>query len=95
MNDEKKPRGLFAIGRLVVSMNALSAISAKDAFTAMRRHAAGDWGECGPEDWQKNEVSLKEGFRLRSVYRSSEEVEFWIVTEADRRWTTILLPEDD
>jgi hypothetical protein len=96
MNDEKKPWGprKFALGRVLATRNVLRAISAVDAFTALNRHAAGDWGECGPEDWQENELSLKEGFRLFSVYRSSEGVKFWIITEADRSVTTVLLPED-
>jgi hypothetical protein len=96
MNDEKKPWGprKFALGRVAATPNALRAISAEDAVTALIRHEAGDWGECGPEDWQENELSLKEGFRLFSVYRSSEGVKFWIITEADRSATTVLLPED-
>ena len=47
-----------------------------------------------PEDREENELSLKEGFRLFSVYHTSFNVNFWIITEADRSVTTILLPED-
>ena len=58
------------------------------------RHLHGDWGDCGDEDWQENELSLREGFRLLSVYHDRNTVKFWIITEADRSATTILLPED-
>jgi hypothetical protein len=72
----------------------LETIPAPECIVAITRHAAGDWGECDPEDWQENEHALKEGFRLLSVYRSSRGVKFWIITEADRSLTTVLLPED-
>src|SRR5262249_32756541 len=96
MKNERKPWEplKFALGRVVATPNALRAIPAVECFEALARHAVGDWGECGPEDWQENELSLKEGFRLFSVYRSSQGVKFWIITEADRSATTILLPED-
>ena len=43
---------------------------------------------------KENELSLKEGFRLLSVYYTKNGTKFWIITEADRSATTILLPED-
>ena len=84
----------FSLGRVVATPNALATIPPDEVTKALGRHAACDWGECGPEDWQENELSLKEGFRLFSVYRSSKGVKFWIITEADRSATTVLLPED-
>ena len=59
----------------------------------LKRHARGDWGDLCPEDRKENELSLKEGFRLLSVYGTGER-RFWIITEADRSVTTVLLPED-
>lgn len=82
------------LGQVVATPNALGAIPPEDVLKAIARHAAGDWGECGPEDWQENELSLKEGFRLFSVYRDGNGVKFWVITEADRSATTVLLPED-
>lgn len=58
------------------------------------RHEAGDWGEVGPEDWAENELSVREGFRLLSAYTLKSGVKIWIITEADRSVTTILLPEE-
>ena len=66
----------------------------KDVQAAIRRHASGDWGECCPDDCQENELELQQEFRILSVYRDRKDVKFWIVTEADRSVTTVLLPED-
>jgi len=58
------------------------------------RHLNCDWGELGDEDKRLNDDSLKYGGRIRSVYKSSGGKKFWIVTEADRSATIILLPEE-
>lgn len=84
----------FPLGRLVATANAQATLDQEDIFNALRRHAAGDWGEVCPEDWEENELSLREGFRLFSVYRSKEDRKFWVITEADRSSTTVLMPED-
>lgn len=84
----------FPLGKTVITRNALSTLHADDVRDAMRRHARGDWGECCPEDWQENELSLQQEFRILSVYRDRNSVKFWIITEADRSVTTVLLPED-
>ena len=60
----------------------------------MSRHVAGDWGEVGPADAAENELSLKEGLRLMSVYSLKNGTKIWVITEADRSATTFLLPED-
>ena len=62
--------------------------------TALGRHAAGDWGEVCPEDRQENQLSLRKGFFLLPVYPSKAGEKFWIITEADRSVTTVLLPEN-
>jgi len=84
----------FPLGKLVATPNALSQLISQDIETALKRHATGDWGEVCEEDRKENELSLKEGFRLLSVYRGANNVKFWIITEADRSATTVLLPED-
>jgi hypothetical protein len=53
-----------------------------------------DWGELSDEDVQENELSLREGFRLLSAYRTAKGQKIWIITEADRSATTILLPSE-
>ena len=84
----------FPLGRLVATPNALEHIPNPDIMTALLRHLTGDGGDVDEHDREENELSLKEGFRLLSVYRSAAGVKFWIITEADRSRTTVLLPED-
>jgi hypothetical protein len=84
----------FQLGRTVITRNALDRLTNDDVQTALARHGAGDWGEVCPEDRQENEFSLREDYRLLSVYQSSAGEKFWIITEADRSATTVLMPED-
>lgn len=84
----------FPLGQIVSTPAALSAVHPEDLLLALARHASGDWGDCCEEDRAENELSLKEGFRLFSVYHDRKGVRFWIITEADRSVTTALLPED-
>ena len=58
------------------------------------RHASGDWGDLSGEDKQENDFSIKHGFRILSSYKLDTGVAIWIVTEADRSATTLLLPEE-
>jgi hypothetical protein len=60
----------------------------------LNRHVAGDWGEIDPDDTGLNEQALKDGARIFSVYRTSRGVKVWVITEADRASTCILLPDE-
>ena len=82
----------FPLGRLVATPNALEHVPHPELVAALQRHATGDWGDVDEHDRQENEFG--EGFRLLSVYRTANGVKFWIITEADRSATTVLLPED-
>lgn len=84
----------FNPGRIVCTTNCCNQVPGHDLLIGIARHISGDWGEVCPEDWQENELSLKEGFRLLSAYTASNGVKFWIITEWDRSVTTALLPED-
>ncbi len=94
MSLESLPTARFRLGRIVSTPNALSQLTSQDIQTGIRRHQAGDWGEIRSEDWTTNERALETGARLFSVYRSAAGTKFWIITEADRSSTTVLLPED-
>ena len=59
----------------------------------VQRHASGDWGDLDAHDKEANDVAVREGFRLLSAYEL-EGTRFWIITEADRSTTTILLPDE-
>ena len=83
----------FSLGQIVVTANASLRLSTEEVLTALRRHASGDWGDLCPEDALANNTALQRGGRLFSAYGSGNE-RFWIITEADRSATTILLPGD-
>ena len=85
---------LFRIGRIVATPNALERLSQDDIFKAIGRHQSGDWGDVGEHDREANNRALKDRSRLLSVYHSATGVKFWIITEADRSATAILLPRD-
>jgi len=84
----------FALGQIVATSNALAAIRPDEIAAGLKRHESGDWGEICGEDQQANDRALLEGERLFSAYRATNGTKFWIITEADRSVTTILLPED-
>ena len=85
---------LFKLGDIFVTLGALEVILKEDMNLVLQRHANGDWGEVCKEDWELNDEALELGHRILSVYTSSNGVKFWIITEADRSATTILLPEE-
>ncbi len=87
----------FALGQTFITPGAEEAlmIAGQTAIEFLRRHMSCDWGsELSDEDVQENEVSLKEGFRLLSAYRTGKGQKLWIITEADRSATTVLLPSE-
>ena len=84
----------FQIGQMVATPNALDHLTQDDVLRGLQRHQAGDWGDVDEHDWKENELSLGQGFRLFSVYHTQARVKFWIITEADRTSTTVLLPEE-
>ena len=94
MNADPIPVAKFRLGRIAVTRNALTKLTQEDILRGIQRHQAGDWGELRPEDRLQNEHALSDGARLVSVYRSPAQVKFYIITEADRQRSTVLLPED-
>jgi hypothetical protein len=86
----------FDAGRIVSTPGALRAMEEAGVNPAslLARHLAGDWGELDPEDVRENEFFLANGFRLLSAYRLSNGTKIWIITEADRSSTCLLLPEE-
>ena len=94
MTQLKTPRREVIIGRVLATPGALDELHKDDMFHAFFRHASGDWGEVDEEDWNANENALDDGGRLLSAYTDRKGNRFWIITEADRSSTTILLPEE-
>jgi hypothetical protein len=87
---------LFPPGQIVATPGALALLEKanKTPIEFLYRHLRGDWGDdlC-QEDKTENELSLKQGFRLLSCYKVMTE-KLWIITEADRSVTTLLLPSE-
>lgn len=92
MQQTKKP--LLKLGRTVITRNAHETLIPGDVVSSLHRHEQLDWGDVGAEDWKTNNHALNHGYRILSVYHDRLGVKFWIITEADRSVTTILLPED-
>lgn len=85
----------FDLGRVVATPAALEALEVSGMAPAqlLGRHQSGDWGEVPREDARENERSVKHGFRILSSYAAGEE-RIWIITEADRSSTCLLLPSE-
>ncbi len=81
------------LGQVVATPAAIMAIGPA-IDDSINRHQSGDWGEAGYVDCYANNQSLITGGRIHSVYMDSAGITFWIITEADRSLTTVLLPED-
>jgi hypothetical protein len=87
---------LFFSGRIVATPGALALLekAQKPPSEFLSRHLRGDWGDLCQDDKAENELSLKHGFRLLSSYRVTDTDTLWIITEADRSATTMLLPDE-
>lgn len=86
----------FSLGRVFLTQGAKQAIldSNQNANEFLQLHQTGNWGIVGKEDAEENEFSLKNGFRLLSAYKTKQNIKIWIITEADRSSTTVLLPSE-
>lgn len=86
----------FDLGRVVATIGALRALAdaGEDASRYLERHRTGDWGEISEEDRRENEFSVDKRLRLLSVYRTAKSEKLWVITEADRSATTLLLPSE-
>ena len=90
----RPPKPPFPLGRIVMTANARDQLPSEDILTALERHTLGDWGNVCDEDRQENELALIQRGQLFSAYEDRTGKTFWIITEADRSATTILLPKD-
>jgi hypothetical protein len=86
----------LTLGTVLATPGALRALedAGASAEEFLERHLLGDWGEVSCEDWLENERSIAQGLRILSRYTVAPDVRIWIITEADRSATTILLPEE-
>jgi hypothetical protein len=86
----------FPLGQVVATPGALDALDHVQQSPAafIRRHAAGDWGDVDAEDKTSNDHARSSGWRILSAYRLKDGTRLWVITEADRSVTTLLLPEE-
>jgi hypothetical protein len=86
----------FPLGHVVATPGALDALATAghSAQEFVNRHSNGDWGELSDEDRNENDFSIREGLRILSAYRLRDDTKIWIITEADRSSTCILLPQE-
>ena len=86
----------FEPGQIVATPGALEAFrsSGDDPLAYLARHLAGDWGDVDKDDRRENELSLQNGWRLLSAYTLSKGTKIWVITEADRSSTCVLLPSE-
>jgi len=92
----------FRLGKIVISRGAMATVPKHRMRDGLRRHESGDWGAVSPGDAAENDLATREGSRLFSAHpidpteptTGYDENCFWIITEANRSATTILLPEE-
>ncbi|MBS0162591.1 MAG: hypothetical protein JSS48_08475 [Nitrospira sp.] len=93
-NNMETQKTTLKLGQTLITPGARDALHPEDVMVAMRRHASKDWGDCRLEDREANDLALVEGARVFSVYKDRFGTKFWIITEADRSATTVLLPSE-
>ena len=89
-------KALFHLGQLVATPGALAALqeSKQSPVVFLARHLQGDWGDVDQHDKRANDEAIKHELRLFSAYHTTNGVKLWVITEADRSLTTILLPDE-
>ena len=83
----------FELGRVVATPGGLDTFGHEGVYALLRRHAGGDWGDVDGHDRRANEQALATGTRLFSAYDTAAG-RVWIITEADRSSTCVLLPSE-
>ncbi|MGZ4954259.1 MAG: type I restriction endonuclease subunit M [Methylobacter sp.] len=87
---------LFSPGQVIATPGAMQAMADHHllSFDLLARHLLGDFGEIPPEDAKANRQAIQDGSRILSSYPLGNGGRIWLITEADRRSTTFLLPEE-
>lgn len=84
----------FSLGEVVQTRGSIDVFAREEVLGCLVRHANGDWGDLSEEDKLANERALKDDERLVSAYKFDDGRKMWIITEWDRSYTTVLLPEE-
>ena len=88
--------GRFALGRILATPGAITAMkeAGESPLRLLKRHAHGDFGDLHDDDVRANELAIHQGMRVLSAFVMQTGERVWVLTEADRSATTILLPEE-
>jgi hypothetical protein len=86
----------FPLGQLFLTPRAIDALEEAGQLPQefISRHARVEQGELSNEDYKENLFSLDRALRIFSAYKTAQGVKLWVITEADRSVTTILLPSE-
>ena len=85
----------FPLGQVCFTRGVLDQLADSDAVLAgLARHASGDWGDVNADDWRENDFSVARRLRILSAYVAENGTRFWVITEADRSATTVMLPDE-
>ena len=95
VNTKLKRGASLAFSRVNITSEAAAAVPADEMRKALQRHAAGDWGLLDKKDWRRNDLALRNGGRLFSIYKSSSGQKFCVVTRPDRAVTMVSIPAED
>jgi len=89
-------RPLFKLGQVVATPGALRLVEEHgvDLMDLLCRHMGGDWGHLDDEDKRENDFSLGKRLRILSSYEIAPDEKLWVITEADRSSTCVLLPSE-
>ncbi len=87
---------LFDLGQIVGTPGAIDALRAanQDPSEFLDRHSTGDWGTMDEEDTAANDQAVMDGTRIFSAYVLKTGVKIWLITENNRQFSTLLLPEE-
>jgi hypothetical protein len=90
------------LGRIFATPGALQVLTAMrlSPLRLLARHVRGDWGDLDEHDREQNKLAVLTGLRVLSAYEMERTIDgrvirsFWVITEADRSSTTVLLPDE-
>ncbi len=85
---------LFITGQVWAMPEISKVVPSGEIKIALKRHFRGDWGDLVDQDRNANDNALQNDGQLLSAYVSKSNTRFWIITEADRSQTTVLLPSE-
>lgn len=88
----------FDLGQVVMTRTINDIVAenvqfAKDVANAINRYVKCDWGSMDLEDIDSNDAAVESGDRILASYETCRG-KIWIITEADRSYTTVLFPDE-